>query len=290
MERGERSLRDELVECRDGKTFLSATRATDALHSVARALAFLHDRRVPLIHRDVKSENVLVVKGASPLADRFVLTDFDEATQLGPAAARPTRPPMNVGTLEFMAPEVIGDRAAGPTTGGELPYGTPVDVWSFGMVIFEVLTNRLPFASETQTAFEKRSVILSGMLPELPKVNLVAELDGTAAEDVGRQLLKLHHKCLRVEEKRRPAASRIVKTLFRLTEELEVQAITEAAAAATSSTASRSPPSFRSLSQSTPTLLDLATPTAKAGVGGVAAASPSGVRRPFSLRSFAEAS
>ena len=290
MERASHSLRDELADARDAHTFVPVGRCIASLASLASALTFLHNRRVPLLHRDIKSENVLVLPQAGPgpthghldsmppsrpgTYDQFVLGDLDEVLPLRP---NPTGTiAMNVGTLEFMAPEVIGDR---PTVdAADSPYGLPADVWSFGMVIFELLTNHLPYEVETTTAFERRNVILSGKLPDMPRENMVAFLGEGPAGPVVRQLLSLHHKCSRIEARRRPVADRLVRLVDRMRGEADDMTVSGEDLLQPLPRGLSSPSASRqSRDDQTPT----PPPT-----GPQAPAEPA-PRRPFSLRSFA---
>jgi serine/threonine protein kinase len=92
---------------------------------VLTALAFLHaaDR----IHRDVKSDNILINSRGE-----IKLADFGRAAQLTDAS--PKRNSV-VGTPYWMAPELIR---------GE-PYDVKVDIWSFGIVLIEMAEGEPPY-------------------------------------------------------------------------------------------------------------------------------------------------
>ena len=114
--------------------------AVRILRHVLDALAYAHDHGV--VHRDIKPENIL-------LSDRHALVaDFGVAKALGAASATPspnaatklmTAVGTTVGTPAYMAPEQIGgdnvDRRA--------------DLYSVGVVAYEMLTGRLPFDVDT---------------------------------------------------------------------------------------------------------------------------------------------
>lgn len=102
---------------------------------VAQALAFAHERGV--IHRDIKPANILLPQEDWPLLADFGLAKMEHAT-------RPnlTMPGQVLGTMAYAAPEQIQE--------GPLDYR--VDIYSLGIVLYELLAGRLPF--EGATAFD----------------------------------------------------------------------------------------------------------------------------------------
>ncbi|KAK0410485.1 hypothetical protein QR680_005152 [Steinernema hermaphroditum] len=92
------------------------------------AMAFLHARGV--IHRDIKSDSILLARNGV-----VKLSDFGFCGQL--SADFPKRRSL-VGTPYWMSPEVIS----------RLPYGTEADIWSFGIMIMEMVLGEPPFFSE----------------------------------------------------------------------------------------------------------------------------------------------
>jgi serine/threonine protein kinase len=97
---------------------------------ICKALAYLHNLPVKVIHRDVKSQNVLVDRNPDGSISKVALCDFGISKKVDkkPITA-------SVGTARFMAPEVHK---------GE-EYNESVDMWSFGMMILEVLSLKLPY-------------------------------------------------------------------------------------------------------------------------------------------------
>ena len=96
------------------------------LVGVARGMKYLHDRNI--IHRDLKTDNVVLDENFHPYITDFGFSKFYETghsliqSQFG-------------GTLQYEAPEILQ----------ELPYDQKADVYSFGILMFEVLTNSSPY-------------------------------------------------------------------------------------------------------------------------------------------------
>jgi len=119
------------------------------LGDCARGMSYLHSCSPPIIHRDLKSQNLLVAPDFSVKVADFGLSR--ECLQAG-AMTR-------VGSVQWAAPEVLLGK----------PYSHKCDLWSFGVVCWEVLTGRVPFAGMSQTTVATK-VALEGMrLPVPPK-------------------------------------------------------------------------------------------------------------------------
>ncbi|KAF1779504.1 Protein kinase-like domain [Phytophthora cactorum] len=102
-----------------------AAKITIALH-VAHALAYLHSRDVPVIHRDLKAKNILLNEALGAK-----LTDF------GVSRERVDRTmTADVGTSLWMAPEVMMGNA----------YDEKADVFSFGVVLSELSMHSMPYS------------------------------------------------------------------------------------------------------------------------------------------------
>lgn len=123
---------------------------------VAEAVAHAHERGV--VHRDLKPENTLVREDGSPIVVDFGLGRFLE----GGAESMSLAQGALIGTLAYMAPESAS--LGGGTAGG--PRG---DVYSLGVILFELLAERRPydFAGLSVTAALER---LTG--PDVPRLSM----------------------------------------------------------------------------------------------------------------------
>ncbi|HEY6392912.1 MAG TPA: serine/threonine-protein kinase, partial [Bryobacteraceae bacterium] len=108
---------------------------------MAEGLQAAHERGI--IHRDFKSGNVILETGSTG-APRAVITDFGLARTAAPKAggSSVTRPSQLMGTPDYMAPEQF--------EGGEAGFRS--DIYSLGVVIFEMITGTLPFREQAPSA------------------------------------------------------------------------------------------------------------------------------------------
>jgi serine/threonine protein kinase len=113
---------------------LAHDRITTILRGVADALDYAHGKGV--VHRDVKPQNILLDE-----AERVYLADFGIAKMVEGSGAL-TQTGMITGTPQYMAPE----QATGQ------PVDQRVDIYALGVVGYEMLTGRVPFAADTPVA------------------------------------------------------------------------------------------------------------------------------------------
>ena len=103
--------------------------ALSILHQIAAGLDYVH--RNDVVHRDIKPENILITPEG-----KSYLVDFSVA--LSREVVRMTIGGQLVGTAAYMAPEIISGR----------PMSSFTDIYSLGVLAFQMLTGRLPFEGQ----------------------------------------------------------------------------------------------------------------------------------------------
>jgi eukaryotic-like serine/threonine-protein kinase len=156
----------ELVE-RSGA--MPVETAVSLAHQIARALAFAHEQG--LVHRDVKPQNVLLNGDG-----RAKVTDFGIARSMDVQHGM-TQTGTVLGTSDYIAPE----QAQGQ------PVNAQTDVYSLGVVLYELLTGEVPFPGENFVAVAMRHINeppphVSERRPEVPP-RLDAALQRAMAKD-----------------------------------------------------------------------------------------------------------
>ena len=103
--------------------------AAQILRETISALQYLHSFNPPIIHRDIKPENLLLNNGGRVLLADFGWSNFNDGD------VRKTF----CGTPEYIAPEMLSKKG----------HDTRVDIWSIGVLMFELLAGYSPFVAKS---------------------------------------------------------------------------------------------------------------------------------------------
>ncbi|MGH9956080.1 MAG: protein kinase domain-containing protein, partial [Pyrinomonadaceae bacterium] len=159
----------ETLRSRLARGPFGVSEALDVATQVAEALVAAHEAGI--IHRDIKPENVMIRRdGYVKILDFGLAKLTENLSTLRPSEFEtPTRPAIKtnpgvvMGTAEYMSPE----QARG------LPVDGRTDVWSLGVVVYEMLTGRRPFSGPTHgdtivSILEREPTPLLHQGPEVP--------------------------------------------------------------------------------------------------------------------------
>jgi len=151
------------------------------LRGAAMGVKYLHTLEVPLIHRDLKSSNLLVDETMNIKVADFGFAGLKEENATMTRCGAPT----------CSAPEIIrGDR-----------YNEKADVYSFGMLMWEVLTRKQPF--EGRNFLGVLLEVLEGKRPQVPKECPIAYRD-------------MMTRCWHAKAEKRPTMNEVVDVLSQL--------------------------------------------------------------------------
>ena len=164
---------------------------------IGEALSEAHKKG--MVHRDVKTENIMI-----NIKNRIKVMDFGLALLKDNSNISESKG--TFGTLAYMSPEQTLN----------MPPGFTSDIWSFGIVCYEMFTGRLPFYHKYNEA------IIYSILNEEPVP------PSHIRPDISSELETIILKCIRKEkEKRYQSAEEIVKDLRNLKKEIEVRNLKE---------------------------------------------------------------
>jgi len=147
---------------------MATDEAINIANQIAEGLEVAHKKSI--VHRDIKSSNIMITKDGKVKIMDFGLAKIKGETEL-------TKIGSIIGTAAYMSPE--------QTKGDNVDHRT--DIWSFGVVLYEMLTGQLPFRGDYEQA------VIYSILNDEPES--VTEL----RDDVPNKLLKILEKTLQKE-------------------------------------------------------------------------------------------
>ena len=174
--------------CPDGSVSKYIGRMTEAelwrfIRDVASGLAYLHAQNPPIIHQDIKPDNILILRNGD-----FVVTDFGISKQLRSTLRRSATAVNSAGAISYMGPERFSKQYHAVKAS---------DIWSLGVSIFELATEELPFCGLGGSLLKQ-----GADMPELP-------------ETYSRELNMICQSCMSKETWNRPTAQQLADFVTR---------------------------------------------------------------------------
>lgn len=174
-----------LPYCKNGSVFgyvASDIKITEAecwhiLHDVAEGLAYLHGKTPPIIHQDIKPDNILINDEHD-----YMITDFGISARVRSSLHRNQGFNTSGGTLAYMGPERFG------------PSPAPImasDIWSLGATMYELMTGMPPYG--------EHGGMLQKQGADIPLID----------EPFSQQLKDIVYKCIALNPWDRPTAAQV---------------------------------------------------------------------------------
>lgn len=169
--------------CRQGSTeklikkFKSDKDIWRYIYDASSGIAYLHERKPPIIHQDIKPANILINDDG-----RYAITDFGISAQSG-HRNNDLFEGNSCGTVAYMAPERFAEDAQ-PNAAS--------DVWALGATFYEIITGHVPFGEEGGSAQTSDVAV--------PKIK----------EKIDKNIKRLIYSCLEYDANKRPTAKDVL--------------------------------------------------------------------------------
>lgn len=132
-----------------GNKFVPLEQSISVMRQVCRGLAVAHAESPPIIHRDIKPQNILIGYEVDGLRAR--VSDFGLAKTVNPLTLIATA----AGTLGFKAPESFSKAPSDSCAS---------DVWALGVTLYLLLTDRLPFTIDPARGWNNAGAFKTGLV------------------------------------------------------------------------------------------------------------------------------
>ena len=167
-----------------GKERITEEQCWNMLHDVAAGLAYLHAKNPPLIHQDIKPDNILISDEGL-----YMITDFGISARVRSTIRNGMAQEQSGGTLAYMGPERFSSRPR------------PImdsDIWSLGAMMYELICGLPPFGNNGGLMQKKGA--------EIPIIE---------DEHITQELKDIIYACLNEDPARRPWASTIEELTYK---------------------------------------------------------------------------
>ena len=151
------------------------------IKEIISAVKYLHSMNPPIIHRDIKPENILIDQNGNCKLGDFGFAKYENEEN--------KNDDNYCGTLEYLAPETLNNL-------NNQNIGKSVDIWSLGILLFEMLTGRLPFKIEK----DKLDLYKNSNNSELWKINWTDDFPKLAKDLISRILVPDPDKRLNLDQ------------------------------------------------------------------------------------------
>eukprot|EP00039_Didymoeca_costata_P021910 m.345741 g.345741 ORF g.345741 m.345741 type:complete len:1174 (+) comp27133_c0_seq1:188-3709(+) len=189
----------------DRQRELSWDRRLQISCDIATGMKFLHGRSPPMLHRDLKSDNVLLTEtGTAKVADFGSIKAIDrgnetrfgsKSSQRGALTVTAT---LGVGTPLWSAPEIYAGKW------GVSHYGAAADVYSFSIVMYEIATRKLPFEEVSMEIGALNKHISKGGRPRISEEEI---------SDIPPRYMQLMQDCWQQNAQNRPSFAVVFQSL-----------------------------------------------------------------------------
>ncbi|PRP89826.1 hypothetical protein PROFUN_00168 [Planoprotostelium fungivorum] len=149
------TLHQVIMHRRSSKNPFTETQLISYMLQISKGLYYLHSLPSPIVHRDLKAENIFVEFDAHKNISKLKIGDFDTSKILEVSSEKSFT---KIGTNGYMAPEIISNKSG---------YSSQADVWSAGVILLEMMTLDPPFHHDSPNRMERQNIIEKGRRPTM---------------------------------------------------------------------------------------------------------------------------